>query len=69
MTTFDAHDGLICMGSYDGRIYIYSMNKEQYENKAFEIAIPANEGQIVNCIKYLPNGKNNKADLLTSCND
>ena len=41
------------MGSYDGKIFLYSIEREKYFHKAFEIAKPAFEGQIVNCIKFL----------------
>jgi WD40 repeat protein len=64
LTTYDANNDLICMGSYDGKIFLYSIAKEKYVHKAFEIAKPAFEGQIVNCIKFL-----DQNNLITSCND
>jgi hypothetical protein len=44
MTTFDSFNDLISMGSYDGKIYIYSLSKQKYEHKAFEITHPTFEG-------------------------
>jgi hypothetical protein len=53
LTTYDAYNDLICMGSYDGKIFLYSIERQLYVHKAFEITKPAFEGQIVNCIKFL----------------
>ena len=64
LTTFDVCNDLICMGGFDGKIFLHSMSKEKYVYKAFEIAKPAFDGQIVNCIKF-----QGASELITSCND
>ncbi len=64
LTTYDVKNDLVCMGSYDGKIYLYSLSKEKYVQRAFEIAQPAFEDQIVNCIKFV-----SQSDMITSCND
>ena len=53
LTTYGAYNDLNCMRSYDRKIFIYSIERQLYVHKAFEITKPAFEGQIVYCIKFL----------------
>ena len=52
LTTFDACDDNICMGTTDGKFYLHSISKGLYLYKRFEIA-RGGDGQIVNCLKFL----------------